>query len=146
MKTINENDTIAKAIAKAKRNTSLPESLVDAVIDQLGGGEDAIQSMGDIAWHGMNGGFTGFIYYSDTVAFFKANRADITQAAKDMARDLGENVMDMIAGFRCLTDDDETRESIGRCVYGGKLTDDDDTVANALAWFAAEEVARAFDS
>lgn len=33
--------------------------------------------------------------------------------------------------------------SVYRCLGGGRLTDEDDIVANALAWFAAEEVARA---
>ncbi len=32
---------------------------------------------------------------------------------------------------------------IGECIYGGRLTDAHTTIANALAWFALEEVARA---
>lgn len=32
---------------------------------------------------------------------------------------------------------------IGECLFGGKLTDAHTTIANALAWFALEEVARA---
>lgn len=32
--------------------------------------------------------------------------------------------------------------SVSRCLYGGRLTEDDNDVANALAWFALEEVGR----
>lgn len=35
--------------------------------------------------------------------------------------------------------------SVSRCLYGGRLKDEDTDVANALAWFALEEVARAFE-
>jgi hypothetical protein len=121
-------------------NSGIPPKLIRAVVRQLGGKE----SLEDIARHGIDGGFHGFIYYTDTVPFFKRNRAEIVQLVKSMADDLGEPVIDMIAGFRCLTDDAETRDSIGRCLYGARLTEDDTEVANALSWFAGEEVARAF--
>jgi hypothetical protein len=75
------------------------------------------------------------------VAFFKRQRANIREMAKEMASDFGQDVVSMIAGFNCLNDDDETRESIARCLWG-RMTDDDTQVANALAWYAAEEVAR----
>jgi hypothetical protein len=130
---------VAQATAKhtQEKDNLMNTKLTNAVIKQLGGRE----SLEDIANHGIDGGFTGFIYYSDTVKFFKKNRALILELAKEMASDLGENVIDMIAGFNCLTDDDETRESIARCLWG-RVTDNDTQVANALAWFAAEEVAR----
>lgn len=58
-----------------------------------------------------------------------------------MAQDFGQNPIDMVAGFNCLTDDFDTREEIARALYG-RLASDDTQAANALAWFAAEEVAR----
>ena len=115
------------------------KQLKNAVIRQLGGKD----SLEDIANHGIDGGFTGFIYYTDTVAFYKRQRKNILELAKAMASDFGQDVVSMIAGFNCLTDDDETRESIARCLWG-RVTDDDTQVANALAWFAAEEVAREY--
>ena len=35
------------------------------------------------------------------------------------------------------------KKLIGECLYGGRLTDAHTQIANALAWFALEEVARA---
>jgi hypothetical protein len=141
--------------------SGIPTRLIRAVLLQLGGGDDARESCRDIANYGVDGGFCGFTYYADTVKFFKAHRPDIVDLVNRMADDLGENPADMVAGFNCLggsrgvcvTTEQQKREleqakrewlpSVSRCLYGGRLTDDDTQVANALAWFAAEEVARA---
>lgn len=118
--------------------TSSPK-LARAVIRQLGG----IESLENIARHGPDAGFPGFTYYADTVSFFKRHRGSIRELVKERARDFGEEPLAMVAGFNCLKPtDDETRESIARCLYGGRLKDEDRYVANALAWFAAEEMAR----
>lgn len=118
--------------------TSNPK-LARAVIRQLGGTE----SLEDLARHGADAGFPGFTYYADTVSFFKRNREAIKASVYEMASQLGERPSDMVAGFRCLQPaDDETRESIARCLYGGRVGEKDAQVANALAWFAAEEMAR----
>lgn len=118
--------------------TSNPK-LARAVIRQLGGTD----SLEDIARHGAGGGFPGFTYYADTVSFFKRHRESIRELVKERARDFGEEPLAMVAGFNCLKPaDDETRESIARCLYGGRVGEKDTQVANALAWFAAEEMAR----
>lgn len=153
-----------KTLKELVKNSPASEKLTRAVIRQLGGWETAKESMLDIARHGINGGFCGFVYYSDTVSFFKRHRSDIAELAENQARDLGENVAEMVAGFGCLAghasrDDydygghmkDKRRgklaeylPSVSRCLYGGRITDDDTQVANALAWFAGEEVSRAW--
>ena len=129
-----------KTTATVLRESAIPARLVRSVVRQLGDKE----FFRDIVRGGIDGGFHGFIYYSDTVAFFKRNREAIRDMAREQAQDFGQDVVSMVAGFRCLTDDYETRESIARCLFGGRLTDEDTEVANALAWYAAEEVARAF--
>lgn len=138
----------------------LPATLVRSVVRQIGG-KDYLR---DVAEHGASGGFPGFTYYRDTVAFFKRHRADIVALVERMADDLGESPVEMVAGFGCIgghaarSDYDwqgnmtserrnalrEHFPSVSRCLYGGRLTDEDTTVANGLAWFALEEVARAF--
>ncbi len=129
-------------ITTAERNSGISRKLIMAVVRQLGGRE----FLEDIRNHGMAGGFPGFTYYADTVSFFKRNRAEIVATVKHMASEFGEEPLTMVAGFGCLSPaDEETKESICRCLYGGRLTDNDMTVANALAWFAGEEVARAFE-
>lgn len=129
--------------------SNIPAKLIRSVILQLGGTVDAREKFPDITNHGIDGGFHGFIYYSDTVAFFKRNRNEITQLVESYAEEFGTTPVEMVAEFNCLKSSSsyeklETIHSIGRCLYGGRLTDEDDLVANALAWFAAEEVARAF--
>lgn len=118
--------------------------LQNAVIRQLGltrKDEELTSTLENICNHGISGGFSGFIYYTDTIAFFKKNRKAIIELVREMAQDFGQNPIDMVSGFNCLTDDFETREEIARALYG-RLHSDDTQVPNALAWFAAEEAAR----
>ncbi len=140
----------AHGIADAKIQQTRSPELTRAVLAQLGGDADETPgTLADICAHGVDGGFHGFIYTRDTVAFFEANRAEIVKLAEDMADDLGENVIEMIAGFGCLAGrgDAKARKEFlpaaGRCIYGnGSVAKDDSDVANALAWFACGEVAR----
>jgi len=115
----------------------IPAKLIRSVIRATGR-----ENLPDIARHGIDGGFAGFTYYSDTSKFFRRNRADIVEIVREMAEDFGQEPIAFVAGFNSLDDDTETRESIARCLYGGRLSDDDVIVENALAWFAGEEVAR----
>lgn len=116
------------------------KKLINAVKRNLGG--DVKQQMKDITNHGIDGGFGGFIYYSDTVKFFKNNRAEIIELVREMAQDFGQDPIEFVASFNCLKPADfETREEIARALYG-KLKADDIQVANALTWFAGEEVSR----
>ena len=150
-----------KTVREASKGSGIPESLIQAVIDQLGDLDSLEGTLADIRNHGVDGGFPGFTYTSDCVEFFVAHRADIVALVKQMADDTGEPALEMVCCFNCLGGHVrnagekasahirkavlEYSESVGRCIYGAPLTDDDDQVANALAWFAAEEVARAFE-
>jgi len=153
-----------KTTKQVIENSGIDPTLVRAVVRQLG---DKTY-LEDVHNHGADAGYSGFTYYSDTVKFFKAHRKAITALVESMANDLGESPVDMVAGFQCLggreiqkaVNENRFREhlhesakqkvineyapSVSRCLYGGRLTDEDTTVANALAWFALEEVARAF--
>lgn len=154
-----------KTIIQTIKTSNISPKLIRSVIRQIGGKE----SLPDVLRGGADAGFCGFTYYSDTVAFFKRNRQDICNLAESMAQELGENPVDMVAGFQCLAGRDisarraghgtwipdsqkeqERRQalseylpSVSRCLYGGRLTDEDTQAANALAWFALEEVAQA---
>jgi len=87
------------------------------------------------------------------VGFFRRYRAEIVELAERQAQDFGQSVAEMVADFRCLdirADDTIGQNSVLRCLGGGRLRggeqgDQDDVVANALAWYALEEVARACD-
>lgn len=135
-----------KTIKQVCEESIVPAKLVRAVIRQLGGGKEAIETLGDVYRHGAMGGFSGFTYYSDCVKFYKRNRCDIVDMAETMADDLGENVIEMVRNFGCMKWDKKDDHIIAKALYGC-LKDDDDRVievVNALAWFALEEVARAF--
>jgi hypothetical protein len=126
----------------ASEQSGIPASLINAVIRQIGDPD----SLADVARYGASGGYCGFTYYSDTVAFFKRHREAIRGLVEEMANQLGEEPLVMVAHFNCLKPcDNEDRASIARCLYGGRLKDENTNVANALAWFALEEVARAMN-
>lgn len=119
----------------------LDSRLVRAVIRQHGTWSDWKESAPDIARYGISGGFGGFIYYSETTPFAKRNRSLIADYADSMAADMGESATKMVQGFGCLGSSYSEGE-IGRCLYG---RGDDSHILNALAWFAAEVCARAFE-
>lgn len=121
----------------------IDSDLINAVIKQLGNWGDFKESAPDITSYGIDGGFGGFIYYSDTIAFFCKNNTDIIQLVKNMASDLGVSSIEMIQGFNCLGSDYELDE-IAQTLYTIDPDEYQTQVANALAWFAAEEVCRSY--
>jgi hypothetical protein len=124
-------------------NCSLPASLVLAVVRQSGGWEDFTEMALDVANHGAAGGFHGWIYYTETMAFTRRNKAAILEALKEMASDLGEGVLEMVAGFGVFRNDKPSVDEVARAIYQGK-GEIADQVLNVLAWFALEETARAY--
>ena len=129
-------------------STNIPESLVEAVINQFGGWDDFTESAKDVVEHSIDAGYGDFIYHADTVRFAANNLAAILNYAKGMADDLGQDgAYSLIAGFNCLPDysADEVAEAIHtHSVNDDQWNDQFVQVMNALAWFAAEEVCWAY--
>lgn len=124
-------------------STNIPASLVRAVIRQMGGWESFTQSAPDICRGGIDGGFNGFIYTRDTESFTRRNREAIQQLASEQASDFGTSVAEMIQNFGCFRHGTKPTDSeIGLALYAGK--DGGACVLNALAWYAGEEVSRAY--
>lgn len=119
-------------------------ALIRAVVRQSGGWEQFCEMAPNIARHGVDGGFCGLIYYDETLAFTKAHKKLILEHAEQMADDIGETLFGMIAGFGVFRHDPISHEALARAIYTGK-GDDVTTVYNVLAWFACEDVARAYD-
>ena len=109
-----------------------------AVMRQFGDSGSFYESVPDIANHGASGGVSGFIYYTDTVAFTKRNKAKIMQCLEELSSDCGESIIDMLSQWKCLKG--LTQREIMEGLYNPK-SDDKTTVYNALAWYALEEVA-----
>ena len=121
--------------------SNLPEDLIRQVVRQIGGWESFKEHARDVSMYGANCGFAGFIYYTDTCRFYAVNRDAILEAVRDMCDDLGEEPIQFVRSFNCL---DATESEVGLTLYGTKKQHDTQ-VANALAWFALEEVARSFE-
>ena len=116
--------------------------LAEAVIDQMGGRQDFRESASDIVNHGIDGGFGGFIYYSDTCDFYDKNKKLILKHLEDIADAMGQNTIEVVESFGCLRQI-EKGEVQKFFIYCGE-SEYDSNIKNALAWYAAEEVCRAY--
>jgi hypothetical protein len=127
-------------------NSSIPATLIRAVVKNMNGWDSFKESAQDVVDHGAACGFGNFIYYTDTVVFTAKNRKTIVELAAQQAADFGDSSeIEMILSFNGLQHDDLTSSDIARALYG-RLTDDDKktTIYNVLAWYALEEVSRAY--
>lgn len=137
-------EMMMKTIKAFAEQSHIDETLIRAVVRQAGGWDSFKEMAEDVANHGADGGFHGFIYYTDTVKFAEQNKTELNNLARSMASDLGEpGGYSLIAGFNCL----KRLELNGDTVADAMMdTDHEDhtQVMNALAWFALEEVSRSY--
>ena len=129
-------------------NSSIPATLIRAVVKNMNGWDSFKESAQDVVDHGAVCGFGNFIYYTDTVCFTAKNRKAIAELAAQQAADFGDSSeIEMILGFNVIKkdNDDLTSSDIARALYG-RLADEDKktTIYNVLAWYALEEVAQAY--
>ena len=122
------------------------DQLTYAVLDQLGFeslDSDAKQVLNDVANYGADAGFSGFIYYSDTIEFFDNNKSLIVELMKNDAESLGEDCpFCMVANFNCLRGTVDALEVANALTTSNPNNYDYVTsVKNALAWYALETVA-----
>jgi len=125
---------------KAAKET---HALAPAVLRQLGGGLEAIQSAIDAANHGADGGFHGFIYHDECRGFVRRNKSAIL----DELREFGDPI-ETARGFRCLGRVDYSAEAVGSVLYGdgSDAGDAAGMIYSAVAWFALETVGNAIES
>lgn len=126
-----------KTITQVIKERPEYRSLIEAVVKNIG--KESIQ---DVVNHGINVGFGGFIYYADTVKFWRKHRKIITRLAEEQWQELDyQNLLDMISGFRC--NNGWTTDEVARAFYGN-YNDEYERIYNCLAWYAAEEVCNWF--
>lgn len=133
--------TLSQFIAESGLNAPL----VRSTVRQCGGWEMFQEDAKNLQLcpRGAAGGFGGFIYHSETVAFAKRNKKALLDLCKDQAADYyghGMTIPAFIAGFNCVDCD---AEQVAIALYTGK-GENVTEVYNALAWYALEEVARRY--
>ena len=130
-----------KTLKNFIENSGISAKLIRAVIRQSGCWQSFQESAPDIANHGVSGGFSGWIYYSETCAFYAKNQGVIVALVEQWANDSNMSPIDFVAGFCCF---DADKPSVGKTLYGNKRQHDTQ-VANTLAWYAAESVASVYN-
>ena len=97
----------------------------------------------DCSEHGADSGFSGFSYYSETKAFFMANRQDIVKHMEQTAAELGTDIISMVQGFGVFRNSDKpTPSEVGRALWDSKEHPDLTSLYNVFAWYALEEISR----
>jgi len=134
------------------KNSSFTETTINNVIKALGyplngsgvSFNELSANFESCAEHGADGGFSGFIYYDETIAFFKANREDIVRHMEQTASECGEDIISFIQNFGVFRRSDKPATSeVGRALWDRQKTHPDLTsLYNVFAWYSLEEVSR----
>ena len=106
------------------------KSLISAVINNIG-----MDSVMDVVNYGIDGGYSGFIYYSDTHKFAIRHRKDIVLMLEDSASSLGEDIISMVANFGVFRNsamDNDDRRDLYKYLGGGKP--EQGTITNLMAF------------
>jgi hypothetical protein len=122
---------------------NVSESLIKAVVKQFGGWEAFLENVEDVYNHGIDGGYSGFIFYSDTVPFAQkpAVREAIVEQLEEDSSNCGTDVVDMVSNFgvfRTNPMDAADRRDLYRFLSDTKCQED--KIPNLMAWYAAELV------
>jgi hypothetical protein len=146
--------TIKKLRAYVTCYSSFPEKTVNNVINELGypltgSGETLKELSADLvncAENGANIGIGNFIYYSDTIPFYNKNRAAIASHIERTAEELGTDIFSMVQNFGVFRNSEKpTPTEIGKALWDKSKTYPELTsLYNVFAWYALEEVARAW--
>lgn len=130
-----------KSKQQVLRDNSDYKTLINAVYANVG--KDSIQSVNE---HGIQGGYNGFIWYTETHAFAMRYRKLILKLLEQQAYELDEEVVEMVSNFGVFRNnpmDNDDRKDLYRYLGGGRP--EQGQITNLMAWFAAEEVCRMFE-
>lgn len=133
------------------KTSSIPATLIRAIVSENGGWNEFKEKAQDIADHGSQSGCGGFIYYSETVAFTAKHRPLIVGFAENQAKELGyPSAVTMIQDFNMIKNCEFSHNDIAKALYGRLSNNDTDQhyikeqVYNVLCWYIEEEVSRSF--
>jgi hypothetical protein len=131
-----------KTKAEVIRENPDLKTIINAVINKID-----LNSVEDINNHGIDGGFSGFIYYSETHSFAMRHRQTIISMLENDAADFGQDIVEMVSGFAVFRNsqmDIEDKKNLYRYLGMGRC--DQSTITNLMAWYAAESVCHLFDN
>jgi len=80
-------------------------------------------------------GHDGFIYYEDTVKFWKKHKKLIMESLKEDADCCETSIVEFVESFRIL--ESTSLDDIAKALYG-QYKEDYDHIYNCLAWYALE--------
>lgn len=143
------------------KKSRMDSGLLNAVVEQSGGWEDFRESAPDVVENGIDGGFGGWIYYSETINFYRSNHEKIRTQLYGDAEQLDLYVVEYIKSFQCLKGLEPTENEIVGAMLccadprdnhlpkfleiEAELTDGIiRIIQNALAWYAAETACRSY--
>ena len=145
--------TIKGLYRVVKQNTGFSGHTVHSVIISLGhclwGTIEDFKELSDIlvncSNNGANVGFSGFIYYSDTIPFYKKHRQDIVSHMEQAAAEFGTDIISMVQSFGIFRNSEKPSTSeIGKALWGSFHKSELNTLYNVFAWYALEEVSHAW--
>ena len=120
-----------------KKARQVIHPLKRAVAKKMGGAERLYEVASDVAKCGANAGWSGFIYYNDTVAFTKRHKQKIISCLKEEALNCGESFANFVSGFGCFKG--MTQDKVMDGLYNPKSVHMI-IVYNGLAWYTLESV------
>jgi hypothetical protein len=112
------------------------------VVNRIG-----MDSINDVINHGIDGGFNGFIYYSDTHKFAIKNKKLINEYLEEYSDQLGMEPFQLISEFRVLKDNlsKQDLKDIHGYLSGFDCNIEQGAITNTLAWFCVEQLAFELD-
>jgi hypothetical protein len=146
--------TITKLREYISLNSTFPERTVNHVVEALGyplsGSGDTLKELSaefvNVAEYGANIGISGFIYYSETIPFFKRHSVAIASHIERTAAEFGIDMFSMVQGFGAFHNSEKpTPTEIGKALWDRSQSYPELTsLYNVFAWYALEEISRAW--
>lgn len=136
--------TLFKAV---KKSNPAHVKLINAVVNQLGGIENMMESYSDICNQGAACGFSGFIYYTETVEFANRMINEIVDYAEEQAKEFEYKFgLEMVHSFNSYDSDWDNEFSLLYFAKRKVKSDNFDATCflNLMSWYALEEVSAMF--
>ena len=116
--------------------------MINEIVDKIG-----IDGVKDVNSYGMEGGFSGFIYYHETHDFAMRYRSEIVRMLEIDSENFGQDIISMVSSFgifRRQPMDIDDKRMLYRYIGGGEC--EAGILTNIMAWYAVEQICFMFDN